>query len=86
MRHLLYVHEFPKVGVNCHQDAPVYGSAFEQRPITWVRPKVTRLEDIMVLTMQPLRQTVTSAPINEKPHGVATTTASSVSRAITACA
>jgi hypothetical protein len=80
------VHEFPKVGINCHQDAPICGSAFKQHPITRVRPKVRGLEDIMTLTTQPLRQTMTSTPVNEKPHGAATTTASSVSRAITACA
>ena len=35
---------------------------------------------------EPRRQTVTGTPIDEKSHGVATTTASSVSRAITAWA
>src|SRR5262249_20678605 len=86
VRYFLHVHEFPEVGINCHQDAPVCGSVFEQRPITGVWPKLARLDNIVALTTQPLRQTMTSTPVNEKPHGAATTTASSVSRAITACA
>src|SRR5262249_55586678 len=86
MRHLLHIHEFPKIGINGHQNAPFRGSAFEQRPITRVRSKIGGLKDIVALITQPLRKTVTGTPIDQKPHGVATTTASSVSRAITACA
>ena len=86
VQHAIDEHQLSEVGVDRDQD-PAFGTGpLEQSPIAGIRFELTRLEDVMALDAQPVRQPRAGAPVDEELHGSDTEMADSVSREITACA
>lgn len=78
--------ELAEVLVHCDQDAILGFGFLEKGAVTGIRSQVERLDDIMLILTQPVRETPAGASVNEEPHLPPTRTESSESCAITACA
>ena len=59
---------------------------FQQSSVAGIRANGQGIKHIMPGVAEPLRQSMTSTPVNQKPHASPTETASSLSPAMTAWA
>ena len=84
MWYFMQIDELPEVGVNRDKNSPFGIRPPQQRPIPRNRAEFSSLDHIVPAATEPIRQTATSAPVDEKSHGFFTETAASVSPAITA--
>lgn len=84
MGHSVQENQFAKVLVYRDEDPILCFRQFQQGFITGIRTQ--GFKHIMSRVVEPLRQSVSSASVNQKPHASATETASRLSLAMTAWA
>ena len=75
-----------EVLVHSYQGPVFSRSPIQHRSIPWVRTSLPGFYDIVSLLTQPLRQSMTRAPVNKEFHLPVTPTASRESCVMTACA
>jgi hypothetical protein len=78
--------ELTEVRVEGHEHTIVTVRQRQERCVTGIETQVSRLHDIVPLLLQPLRNLMTGAPIDQEPQLPAIRTASSESLAMTAWA
>ena len=82
----MQIDQLSKVGIDCDQNTVFQCGQLQQSPVSGIGTQRSGFQDVMPLTLEPLSQTASGAPVHQESHGSPTGTDASVSPEMTAWA